>query len=208
MKNKISSKDKLIDAAVMHLNAEGLNSFTATTITKSANLGYGTFYKYFSSTEDLLESAIRKNVLSIALKIEKLNSTEENKTIAFMQALYIIFTDLCHGPTSEWLSSKPDYFVEIAFELTHKLAKKDFEFSIKNHKLKKDYLKNFDIKFKLIIWQLCGAFRLVSEGENYHDVAYELMRESIPVETTEEEVDEIIKLVMDRHKVKLQQEYK
>ena len=64
MKNKISSKDKIIEAALVHLKTEGLNSFTATTITKSANLGYGTFYKYFSSTEDLLEAAIRRNLHS------------------------------------------------------------------------------------------------------------------------------------------------
>ena len=203
MKNKISSKDKIIEAALVHLKTEGLNSFTATTITKSANLGYGTFYKYFSSTEDLLEAAIRRNLHSKALKIDKLNSIEEDKIIAFIQGVYIIFTDLCHGPDSEWLSSKPDYFVEIAYEVTHKFAKSDFEFAVKEHKLKKDYLRNFDIKFKLIIWQLCGAFRLVSEGENYHDVAYELMKETIPVATNEAEADRIIKLIMDRHKVNI-----
>ena len=56
--NKASSKDKLIEAAVVHLNRDGLNNFTATSLTRSANLGYGTFYKYFSSTEDVLELSL------------------------------------------------------------------------------------------------------------------------------------------------------
>ena len=60
--NKLSSKEKLIDAAVYHLNTEGLNNFTATSLTRAANLGYGTFYKYFSSTEDVLEDAIKKRI--------------------------------------------------------------------------------------------------------------------------------------------------
>jgi AcrR family transcriptional regulator len=42
-----SSEEKLIDAAVEHLNKEGLNNFTATSLTRSANLGYGTFINIF-----------------------------------------------------------------------------------------------------------------------------------------------------------------
>ena len=81
--NNISSKDKIIEAAVIHLNREGLNNFTATSITRSANLGYGTFYKYFSSTEDVLESAIKKNVSDWSLLISESNKNEPDRLLAF-----------------------------------------------------------------------------------------------------------------------------
>ena len=73
---ELSSEEKLIDAAVEHLNKEGLNNFTATVLTRSANLGYGTFYKYFSSTEDVLESAIKKNVTDWSLMVSESNKNE------------------------------------------------------------------------------------------------------------------------------------
>ena len=86
--NKASSKDKLIEAAVVHLNREGLNNFTATSLTRSANLGYGTFYKYFSSTEDVLESAIKKNVTDWSLMISESNKNEPDRLLAFLEAIY------------------------------------------------------------------------------------------------------------------------
>ena len=80
--DKISSKDKIIEAAIIHLNREGLNNFTATSLTRSANLGYGTFYKYFSSTEDVLESAIKKNVMDWSLMISESNKKEPDRLLA------------------------------------------------------------------------------------------------------------------------------
>ena len=82
--NKISSKDKLIEAAILHLSTEGLNNFTATALTKAANLGYGTFYKYFSSTEDVLEVAIKKNVMDRSFLLSKSNKKTSVKSKSFL----------------------------------------------------------------------------------------------------------------------------
>jgi AcrR family transcriptional regulator len=202
IEKKRSSKDKLIDAAIICLSEEGFNGFTATKLTKSANLGYGTFYKYFSSTEDILEAAIIKSITSRALKIEKINELEDNKVIAFMRAVYFMFTELCHNPSAQWLQERPHYFCEICYNLTAKYAKKDADHAVLSKLLNESYVENFEIKFKLIIWQLCGAIEAVKQGEDYKLIGYELMRMVIPKELDMSEAERINKLVIDEIEAK------
>ena len=114
--NKTQSKDKLIEAAVMHLNREGLNNFTATSLTRSANLGYGTFYKYFSSTEDVLESAIKKNVSDWSQMISESNKNDPDRLFAFLEAIYKTILQISNNASMRWLLEKPNYFEEVYFD--------------------------------------------------------------------------------------------
>ena len=107
--NKRTSKDKLIEAAVNHLNREGLNNFTATSLTRSANLGYGTFYKYFSSTEDVLESAIKKNVADWSTLISASNKSEPDRLLAFLETVYKTFLQFSNNASMRWLLEKPNF---------------------------------------------------------------------------------------------------
>jgi AcrR family transcriptional regulator len=202
IEKKISSKDKLIDAAITCLSDEGFNGFTATKLTKSANLGYGTFYKYFSSTEDILEAAIIKSITIRALKIEKINQLEKNKVIAFMRAVYFMFTELCHDPSAQWLQERPHYFCEICYDLTVKYAKIDADQVVASGLLSKSYTENFEIKFKLIIWQICGAIEAVKRGYDYKVIGYELMLMVAPKELDLSEAKRINKLVIDEIEAK------
>ena len=149
--DKISSKDKIIEAAVIHLNREGLNNFTATALTRSANLGYGTFYKYFSSTEDVLESAIKKNVTDWSLMISESNKKEPDRLLAFLEAIYKTILQVSNNASMRWLLEKPNYFVEIYFDLTRHHAIEDVKSAIANGQLSPEYLENFETKFLSLI---------------------------------------------------------
>ena len=166
--NKISSKDKLIEAAVNHLNREGLNNFTATSLTRSANLGYGTFYKYFSSTEDVLESAIKKNVADWSKLISASNKSEPDRLLAFLETVYKTFLQFSNNASMRWLLEKPNYFVEIYYDLTRHHAFEDVKSAVTNGQLSSEYLKNFETKFKLHLWQICGGLSMVDELSLIH----------------------------------------
>jgi hypothetical protein len=197
IEKKLSSKDKLIDAAITYLSEKGFNGFTATKLTKSANLGYGTFYKYFSSTEDVLEAAIKKTISDRAIRIAEINTQEKNKLIAFVRAVYTIFMDLCHDPSVQWLQEKPIYFCEIYYDLTIKYAKEDAEEVVKNNLLDESYLDNYEIKHKLCVWNLCGSVGAVKQGEDYKVVGSELIRMIMPQGLDKVESNRIHKLVID-----------
>ena len=197
--NKTSSKDKLIEAAVMHLNREGLNNFTATSLTRSANLGYGTFYKYFSSTEDVLESAIKKNVSDWSLMISESNKNEPDRLFAFLEAIYKTILQISNNASMRWLLEKPNYFVEIYFDLTRHHAIEDVKSAIANGQLSPEYLENFETKFKLHLWQICGGISMVDEGYNYKEIALELIKLIIPTEISKEKAKELCEILKNRN---------
>ena len=197
--NKASSKDKLIEAAVMHLNREGLNNFTATSLTRSANLGYGTFYKYFSSTEDVLESAIKKNVSDWSLLISESNKNEPDRLLAFLEAIYKTILQVSKNASMRWLLEKPNYFVEIYFDLTRHHAIEDVKSAIANGQLSPEYLENFETKFKLHLWQICGGIAMVDEGYNYKEIAIELIKLIIPTEVSKEKAKEICEILKNKN---------
>ena len=197
--NKASSKDKLIEAAVVHLNREGLNNFTATSLTRSANLGYGTFYKYFSSTEDVLESAIKKNVTDLSLMISESNKNEPDRLLAFLEAIYKTILQVSNNASMRWLLEKPNYFVEIYFDLTRHHAIEDVKSAIANGQLSPEYLENFETKFKLHLWQICGGISMVDEGYNYKEIALELIKLIIPTEVSREKAKELCEILKNRN---------
>ena len=196
--NKRTSKDKLIEGAVNHLNREGLNNFTATSLTRSANLGYGTFYKYFSSTEDVLESAIKKNVADWSTLISASNKSEPDRLLAFLETVYKTFLQFSNNASMRWLLEKPNYFVEIYYDLTRHHAFEDVKSAVTNGQLSSEYLKNFETKFKLHLWQICGGLSMVDEGYNYKDIALELIKLIIPTEVSKEKADEIYEILKNR----------
>ena len=196
--NKRTSKDKLIEAAVTHLNREGLNNFTATSLTRSANLGYGTFYKYFSSTEDVLESAIKKNVADWSTLISASNKSEPDRLLAFLETVYKTFLQFSNNASMRWLLEKPNYFVEIYYDFTRHHAFEDVKSAVTNGQLSSEYLKNFETKFKLHLWQICGGLSMVDEGYNYKDIALELIKLIIPTEVSKEKANEIYEILKNR----------
>jgi AcrR family transcriptional regulator len=197
--DKISSKDKIIEAAVIHLNREGLNNFTATSLTRSANLGYGTFYKYFSSTEDVLESAIKKNVMDWSLMISESNKKEPDRLLAFLEAIYKTILQVSNNASMRWLLEKPNYFVEIYFDLTRHHAIEDVKSAVASGQLTSEYLENFETKFKLHLWQICGGISMVDEGYNYKEIALELIKLIIPTEVKKEKAIEIYEILKNRN---------
>ena len=197
--NKTSSKDKLIEAAVMHLNREGLNNFTATSLTRSANLGYGTFYKYFSSTEDVLESAIKKNVSDWSQIISESNKNDPDRLFAFLEAIYKTILQISNNASMRWLLEKPNYFVEVYFDLTRHHAIEDVKSAIANGQLSPEYLENFETKFKLHLWQICGGISMVDEGYNYKEIALELVKLIIPTEVSKDQAKEICEILKNKN---------
>jgi AcrR family transcriptional regulator len=176
---------------VEHLNKEGLNNFTATSLTRSANLGYGTFYKYFSSTEEVLEAAIKKNVTDWSYSNFESSKKEPDRLLAFFEAIYKTILQISNNASMRWLLEKPNYFVEIYYELTFDHAKTDVESAVNNGQLNKEFLKN--------LWQICGGMSLVDEGYNYNDIALELIKLIIPNTVGEDNAKEICRKLEERN---------
>ena len=103
----------------------------------------------------------------------------------------------------QWLLEKPNYFVEVYYEHTRDHAREDVELAVAAGQLSRKYLDNFDTKFKLYLWQICGGLSLIDQGYNYKDIALELIRLIIPNNINEEKVEEICQILESRNEIKL-----
>ena len=65
--------------------------------------------------------------------------------------------------------------------------------------LSSEYLENFETKFKLHLWQICGGISMVDEGYNYKEIALELIKLIIPTEVKREKANEICEILKNRN---------
>ena len=156
-------------------------------------------YKYFSSTEDVLESAIKKNVTDWSQMISESNKNEPDRLLAFLEAIYKTILQVSNNASMRWLLEKPNYFVEIYFDLTRHHAIEDVKSAVASGQLSSEYLENFETKFKLHLWQICGGISMVDEGYNYKEIALELIKLIIPTEVKREKANEICEILKNRN---------
>ena len=67
--SNLTSSQKLLVATDKLLKKESIESITVAKITDAANLGYGTFYKYFKSTEDIFKEIFSQKIEVISILI-------------------------------------------------------------------------------------------------------------------------------------------
>ncbi|CAG0958791.1 HTH-type transcriptional repressor KstR [Burkholderiales bacterium] len=57
-RRKRETRTRLVDAAVAVIGRGGVDAATVATVTEEADVGFGTFYSYFASVEELLRAAV------------------------------------------------------------------------------------------------------------------------------------------------------
>ena len=145
-----------------------------------------------------MESAIKKNVADWSTLISASNKSEPDRLLAFLETVYKTFLQFSNNASMRWLLEKPNYFVEIYYDLTRHHAFEDVKSAVTNGQLSSEYLKNFETKFKLHLWQICGGLSMVDEGYNYKDIALELIKLIIPTEVSKEKANEIYEILKNR----------
>ena len=94
-KSNLTSIQKLLLATNKLLKKESIESITVAKITDAANLGYGTFYKYFKSTEDIFKEIFSQKIQVISSLIFEYNKKEEDKLYGFIRGHSLIFNYIC-----------------------------------------------------------------------------------------------------------------
>ena len=119
--------------------------------------------------------------------------------LADLEAIYKTILQVSNNASMRWLLEKPNYFVEIYFDLTRHHAIEDVKSAVASGQLTSEYLENFETKFKLHLWQICGGISMVDEGYNYKEIALELIKLIIPTEVKKEKAIEIYEILKNRN---------
>jgi AcrR family transcriptional regulator len=81
-RRKRQTRARLIDAATRVIGRGGLGAATIATVTEAADVGFGTFYSYFSSLEELLQEAVAQILAALGESNDALVAGESDPAVA------------------------------------------------------------------------------------------------------------------------------
>jgi AcrR family transcriptional regulator len=97
----------LVTAARALLEEEGIAALTAKAVTDRADVGYGTFYHHFESTEAVLAAGIEESMREFAIELERGFKDADDKAWVFVASLSSTFRMLAAHPAIGWMLERP-----------------------------------------------------------------------------------------------------
>tara|TARA_B110000008_G_scaffold106459_1_gene109381 strand:+ start:1146 stop:1763 length:618 start_codon:yes stop_codon:yes gene_type:complete len=197
----LTTQDKLLNAAFSLIQEEGFESITAAKITTQANLGYGTFYKYFKSTEDIFKEVFRQKLKAVSEKIYAMNQDEDDKIFGYLKGHALIFYYICEGKYTNWIMKRPNYFIEIISDAAREHATTDLREAMEINQLDQSSFLDLEEMFALDVWLIIGALDLIEKGFERDKVCRSLLRyvapQGLPSSLTENLIDGILLTIED-----------
>lgn len=77
-RRKLETRTRLIDAALRVMGAKGIEATTIRDITDAADVGFGSFYNYFETKEQLVEQAVSETLTQFGEQIDAFNAQHED----------------------------------------------------------------------------------------------------------------------------------
>ncbi|MDG2061570.1 MAG: TetR/AcrR family transcriptional regulator [SAR86 cluster bacterium] len=167
----LSTRDKLVNAAIEHLNTHGREGMTVSKLAEDANVGYGTFYHYFKSPEDIFIAALEGSVSELSIQLRDYFKDEEDKLYVIMKSFQVMFRNLIDNPATPWLLTNPSHLVDVISNANAEHVYRDVGDIIqKNNMVYGDYLRYFDTKYRVMIWAILGGIDEVYRGKDRLEV--------------------------------------
>tara|TARA_B110000014_G_C20126234_1_gene600226 strand:- start:5631 stop:6269 length:639 start_codon:yes stop_codon:yes gene_type:complete len=167
----LSTRDKLVNAAIEHLNTHGREGMTVSKLAEDANVGYGTFYHYFKSPEDIFIAALEGSVSELSIQLRDYFKDEEDKLYVIMKSFQVMFRNLIDNPATPWLLTNPSHLVDVISNANAEHVYRDVGDIIqKNNMVYGDHLRYFDTKYRVMIWAILGGIDEVYRGKDRLEV--------------------------------------
>lgn len=178
IKKTDKTKAKLLKA-VRFIITKG-DKVSVTSITKKANLAYGTFYRYFKDLDEIYLEAIEASLADLSVKLTKDLASVNPAPLRVYVLWYLVIDFFKDKHTAAWLLAHPG-IINKAFYNAAPMSEAWIQEGIKDPKLPSFTKKNADHYAKVrayIFWMYPQCLSELLEGKNTVDVFTELMNAS------------------------------
>jgi AcrR family transcriptional regulator len=117
----------LLTAARALLEEQGVAALTAKAVTDRADVGYGTFYHHFESTEALLTAGIEESMRDFAAEMQRDFADADDKAWVFTASMSSTFRMLAAHPALGWMLERPQVLAAAIVEACAPFAIRDVE---------------------------------------------------------------------------------
>jgi AcrR family transcriptional regulator len=97
-RSRMATRNKLIEAAHALMAEKGFDLVTIEEITKSADVGFGSFYNHFESKDDIARAVFAQRAAEIALITDEISAREPDKAVAISCIQKMFLTRAVHDP--------------------------------------------------------------------------------------------------------------
>ena len=178
IKKTEKTKAKLLKA-VRFIITKG-DKVSVTSITKKANLAYGTFYRYFKDLDEIYLEAIEASLADFSVKLTKDLASVNPAPLRVYVLWYLVIDFFKDKYTASWLFGHPG-IINKAFYDAAPMSEAWIQEGIKDPKLPSFTKKNADHYAKVrayIFWMFPQCLSQLLEGKKTVDVFTELMNAS------------------------------
>ncbi|MDA9601222.1 TetR/AcrR family transcriptional regulator [Pseudomonadota bacterium] len=178
IKKTEKTKAKLLKA-VRFIITKG-DKASVTSITKKANLAYGTFYRYFKDLDEIYLEAVEASLADLSVKLTKDLANINPAPLRVYVTWYLVIDAFKDKHTAAWLLAHPG-IINKAFYNAAPMTEVWIEEAIKDSKLPSFTKKNADHYAKVhayIFWMYSQCLSELLEGKKTVDVFTELMNAS------------------------------
>tara|TARA_B110000003_G_scaffold248684_1_gene260532 strand:+ start:155 stop:772 length:618 start_codon:yes stop_codon:yes gene_type:complete len=153
---------------------------SVTSITKKANLAYGTFYRYFKDLDEIYLEAIEASLADLSVKLTQDLANINPPPLRVYLTWYLVIDSFKDKHTAAWLLEHPGIINKAFFDAAP-MSEAWIQESIKDSKLTSFTKKNADHYLKVrayIFWMFPHCLYQLLEGKKTVEVFSELMNAS------------------------------
>ncbi len=121
------TRQSLVEAARTLLEEQGVAALTVKAVTDRAEVGHGTFYHHFPSTEAVLAAGIEESMREFSAAMERGFSDAGDKTWVFVASMSSTFRMLAAHPALPWMLERPQLLAAALREACGPFALRDVE---------------------------------------------------------------------------------
>ncbi|MFC1664861.1 TetR/AcrR family transcriptional regulator [Pseudomonadota bacterium] len=166
-RRKLRTRDQLIRAAHQLMSTKGVDETTINEITELADLGFGTFYNYFSSKDGLAAQVLDCVIDDLGKRNDLATSTIKPKDPDAVQAISIRLTmrEMMTNPMWRWWFNRPDLLVSRMHHQFYKYGVRDLKISIESSRYDIS-IDDVDAVWSQQMWMLVGGIKEMLDDLN------------------------------------------
>jgi len=128
----------LVEAARELLERDGVAALTVKAVTDRADVGHGTFYHHFASTEAVLAAGIEESMREFSEAMERGFADADDKAWVFVASMSSTFRMLAAHPALAWMLERPGVLATSLREACGPFARRDVEAMVASGVVKAD----------------------------------------------------------------------
>lgn len=164
-KRRARTRIKLVKAAYAIMSKKGVDSTTIQEITDAADIGFGTFYNYFSTKDDIAARVLDCVVDNLGRRNDLANKAARvrDPVLVVANSVRFVAREMMTNPIWQWWLKRPDLMVERMRAGFRQFGLRDMELAVKsgNYHVARD---DIETAWSLLIWLLAGSIKDIVDG--------------------------------------------